>query len=160
MKRLVRFCSYYSESLKKSLADAGIKYEWTQEKPDPYQPNYLIFHLDIDAPEYELILKAIDDAKLRSAPTRTESLSFTKKELDDAEWLHVRPSCKKIDPYDDVEVSKNDLSPIAKICKYILDSTLLQDYEEPDEGRQMLQDLLEIIQKAMTRDVGLVSIGD
>lgn len=53
----------------------------------------------------------------------------------------------KIDPYDDVEVSKNDLSPIAKICKYILDSTLLQDYEEPDEGRQMLQDLLEIIQK-------------
>ena len=60
----------------------------------------------------------------------------------------------KIDPYDDVEVSK------AKICKYILDSTLLQDYEEPDEGRQMLQDLLEIIQKAMTRDVGLVSIGD
>ena len=49
MKRLVRFCSYYSESLKKSLADAGIKYEWTQEKPDPYQPNYLIFHLDIDA---------------------------------------------------------------------------------------------------------------
>lgn len=81
MKRLVRFCSYYSESLKKSLADAGIKYEWTQEKPDPYQPNYLIFHLDIDAPEYELILKAIDDAKLRSAPTRTESLSFTKKEL-------------------------------------------------------------------------------
>ena len=99
MKRLVRFCSYYSESLKKSLADAGIKYEWTQEKPDPYQPNYLIFHLDIDAPEYELILKAIDDAKLRSAPTRTESLSFTKKELDDAEWLHVRPSCKKIDPY-------------------------------------------------------------
>ena len=93
MKRLVRFCSYYSESLKKSLADAGIKYEWTQEKPDPYQPNYLIFHLDIDAPEYELILKAIDDAKLRSAPTRTESLSFTKKELDDAEWLHERYSC-------------------------------------------------------------------
>ena len=107
MKRLVRFCSYYSESLKKSLADAGIKYEWTQEKPDPYQPNYLIFHLDIDAPEYELILKAIDDAKLRSAPTRTESLSFTKKELDDAEWLHVRPSCKKIDPYDDVTSSRN-----------------------------------------------------
>lgn len=66
----------------------------------------------------------------------------------------------KIDPYDDVEVSKNDLSQIAEICKSILDSTLLQDYEEPDEGRQMLQDLLEIIQKAMIRDLGLVSIGD
>ena len=66
----------------------------------------------------------------------------------------------KIDPYDDVEVSKNDLPQIVEICKSILDSALLQDYEEPDEGRQMLQDLLEIIQKAMTRDCGLVSIGD
>ena len=35
-----------------------------------------------------------------------------------------------------------------------------QNYEEPDEGRQMVQDLLEIIQKAMTSDLGLVSIGD
>jgi len=66
----------------------------------------------------------------------------------------------KIDPYDDVEVSKNDLSQIAEICKYILDSALLQDYEDPDEGRQMIQDLLEIIQKAIIRELGLVSIGD
>ena len=66
----------------------------------------------------------------------------------------------KIDPYDDVEVSKNDLFQIAEICKYILDTALLQNYEEPDEGRQMVQDLLEIIQKAMTSDLGLVSIGD
>jgi len=47
-----------------------------------------------------------------------------------------------------------------RICKYILDSTLLQDYVEPDEGRQMLQDLLEIIKKATARELGLVSIGD
>lgn len=66
----------------------------------------------------------------------------------------------KIDPYDDVEVSKKDLIQIVEICKYILDSALLQDYEEPGEGRQMLQDLLEIIKKATTREVGLVSIGD
>lgn len=66
----------------------------------------------------------------------------------------------EIDPYDDVEVSKNDLSQIVEICNYILDTSLLQSYEEPDEGRQMVQDLLEIIQKAMTRDMGLVSIGD
>ena len=49
---------------------------------------------------------------------------------------------------------------MAEICKYILDSTLLLNYEEPDEGRQMLQDLLEIAQKAVARDLGLVSIGD
>ncbi len=66
----------------------------------------------------------------------------------------------QIDPYDDVEVSKNDLSQIVEICKYILDTALLRNYEEPDEGRQMVQDLLEIIKKAMTRDLGLVSIGD
>ena len=66
----------------------------------------------------------------------------------------------QIDPYDDVEVSKNDLFQMAEICKYILDTALLQDYGEPDEGRRMLQNLLEIIQKAMSRDLGLVSIGD
>ena len=66
----------------------------------------------------------------------------------------------EIDPYDDVEVSKNDLFQIVEICNYILDKSLLQSYEEPDEGREMVQDLLEIIQKAMTRDMGLVSIGD
>ena len=66
----------------------------------------------------------------------------------------------KIDPYDDVEISKNDFPKIVKICKSILDSALLQGYEKPDEGRQMLQDLLEIIKKATTRRLGLVSIGD
>ena len=66
----------------------------------------------------------------------------------------------KIDPYDDVEISKNDFLQIVKICKSILDSALLQGYEKPDEGRQMLQDLLEIIKKATTRRLGLVSIGD
>ena len=44
---------------------------------------------------------------VRGGFMQTESLSFTKKELDDAEWLHVRPSCKKIDPYDDVTSSRN-----------------------------------------------------
>ena len=66
----------------------------------------------------------------------------------------------QIDPYNDVEISKDDLVEIAMICKNISDSMLLQNYEEPDEGNQMLQDLLEIIQKAMSRDMGLVSIGD
>ncbi len=66
----------------------------------------------------------------------------------------------EINPYDDVEVSKNDLSQIVEICNYILDTSLLQNYEEPDEGNQMLQDLVKIIQRAMSKDSGLVSIGD
>ena len=66
----------------------------------------------------------------------------------------------EIDPYDDIEIPKNDLLQLVEICKYILDATLLQNYEKPNEGNQMLQDLVEIAQKAMSRDLGLVSIGD
>lgn len=66
----------------------------------------------------------------------------------------------EIDPYDDVEIPKNDLFQIVEICNYILDTSLIQNYEKPDEGRQMLQDLLEITKKAMESDLGLVSIGD
>ena len=65
-----------------------------------------------------------------------------------------------IDPYDDVELSRNDLVQIVEICECILDTTLLQKYEEPDEGRQMVEGLLEIAREAMRRDFGLVSIGD
>lgn len=66
----------------------------------------------------------------------------------------------KINPYDDVVISKNDLPQIAEICKSILETVTLQSYEEPDEGREMLQDLLEIIHKALSRNLGIVSIGD
>lgn len=66
----------------------------------------------------------------------------------------------QIDPYDDVEVSKNDLQRMAEICKYILVTDMLQSYDEPKEGQQMVQDLLEIIKIAMKRNMGLVSIGD
>ena len=66
----------------------------------------------------------------------------------------------EINPYIDAEVSKNDLAQIIEICNYILNTSLLQTYEEPDEGNQMLKDLVEIAQKAQSRNLGLVSIGD
>lgn len=66
----------------------------------------------------------------------------------------------EINPYVDVKVSKNDLYQIIEVCNYILDTSLLQTYEEPDEGNQMLKNLVEIAQKAQSRDLGLVSIGD
>lgn len=66
----------------------------------------------------------------------------------------------EINPYVDVEVSKNDLSQIIGVCNYILDTSLLQTYKEPAEGNQMLKDLVEIAKKAQSRDLGLVSIGD
>lgn len=66
----------------------------------------------------------------------------------------------KIDPYDDVVVSKSDLVQIIEICNYILDTSLLRNYEEFDEGNQMLHDLVKISQKAISRGLGLISIGD
>ncbi len=65
----------------------------------------------------------------------------------------------EIDPYDDVEISKNDLSKIVQICNDILDASLLQNYGESAKGSQMLRDLIEITQKAMLRGLGLVSKG-
>ena len=66
----------------------------------------------------------------------------------------------EINPYDDVEIPKSDLPQIVRICKYILKTSLLKDYKEAEEGGQMLRNLLKIAQKAIARDIGLVSIGD
>lgn len=66
----------------------------------------------------------------------------------------------EINPYNDVEVSKNDLPSIIEVCNYILDASLLQNYKESEEGNQTLRDLVEIAKEAMSKDMGLVSIGD
>lgn len=66
----------------------------------------------------------------------------------------------KIDPYGDVKISKIDLPEIIEICNYILDKSLLQNYEERDIGYQELKNLIEIARKGMIRDLGLISIGD
>lgn len=66
----------------------------------------------------------------------------------------------EINPYDDVEISKNDLKQIIQICKYLLDNNLLRSYDDPDEGNQMLKDLVELAKKALLKDLGLISIGD
>ena len=65
-----------------------------------------------------------------------------------------------INPYDDIEVSKNDLPSIIEVCNYILDASLLQNYEGLEGGNQTLRDLVEIAKEAMSKDMGLVSIGD
>lgn len=65
-----------------------------------------------------------------------------------------------IDPYDDVEIPKNDLSEIIEICNYLLNLSMLKNYDEKDEGIQMLQNLIQIATSAVEMDIGLVSIGD
>lgn len=79
---------------------------------------------------------------------------LSKQDSFDMSKLH------EIDPYADVEISKSDLSEIIEICNYILDTSLIQNYEEPDEGNQMLKNLVQIAQEAQSRNLGLISIGD
>ena len=66
----------------------------------------------------------------------------------------------EINPYDDVELSKKDLPPIIEVCNYIIRESLLRNYAKPDEGKHMLQNLVELTQKAISRGLGLISIGD
>lgn len=66
----------------------------------------------------------------------------------------------KINPYDDVEIPKLDLSRIIEICNYVLKESLLDSYREPDEGSEMLINLINIAEKALKQDSGLLSIGD
>lgn len=66
----------------------------------------------------------------------------------------------KIDPYDDVEISNNDLSHIIEISDYILRKSFLENDEDQDEWKQMLKNLVEFAKKAITENSGLISIGD
>lgn len=65
-----------------------------------------------------------------------------------------------IDPYDDVEISNDDLSQIIEVCHYMIDASLLGDYAESEEGNRMLRNLAEFAEKAMSKNLGLISIGD
>lgn len=49
--------------------------------------------------------------------------------------FYIGNSIDEINPYVDVEISKNVLSQVIEVCNYILDASLLQAYEEPDEGK-------------------------
>ena len=65
-----------------------------------------------------------------------------------------------LDPYGDTEVPLLDLDEIIETCRCILEQDLLQSYDDPDEGEQMLQDLISIAQTAKAQNSGLFSMGD
>ena len=66
----------------------------------------------------------------------------------------------QIDPYDDVEIPAHYVLSIIEVCEFVLKSSLLQNYMEPEEGEKMLQDLLNLSREALAKGEGLVSVGD
>lgn len=65
-----------------------------------------------------------------------------------------------IDPYSDIEISINKVVEIISICKYLLESDLLSNYDDYDEAILELQELIKITEEAIVKGVGIVSIGD
>ena len=66
----------------------------------------------------------------------------------------------EIDPYDDLEISSTDLPLLIESCSRFLHNSILQDYSDPDEGIQTIEEFIQIAQQAATKGLGLVSIGD
>ena len=96
---------------------------------------------------------------------RDVSVEFSDELIDYIYKIHeqipidIKSLCE-IDPYGDIEVPKEKLYQIIDICTFILKSTLLYDYKEPAEGKKMLHDFISIAQKAISMDMGIVSVGD
>jgi hypothetical protein len=65
-----------------------------------------------------------------------------------------------IDPYSDVEIPINKVVEIISICKYLIESDLLSNYDDYDEAILELQELIKIAEEAIVNGVGIVSIGD
>ena len=41
-----------------------------------------------------------------------------------------------IDPYSDVIIHRDDLPQIVEICKYLIETSLIDNYEDIDEGKK------------------------
>ena len=69
------------------------------------------------------------------------------------------PLCN-IDPYDDVSINTSEVEKIANLCEVIIGQKLLDNYEEPEEGYRMINDLLSLSKDAISMKCGILSIGD
>ena len=53
----------------------------------------------------------------------------------------------EIDPYDDLEISSTDLPLLIESCSRFLHNSILQDYSDPDEGIQTMEEFIQIAQQ-------------
>lgn len=65
-----------------------------------------------------------------------------------------------IDPYDDSVISNKELKNMIDICRYLLDSPLLDDYENSTYARKALDELIHLGEKAISIETDIISIGD
>lgn len=66
----------------------------------------------------------------------------------------------QIDPYDDILLEKEQINNLKEICNRILNSNILHEYEDFDEGKDSLVDLEKLCDEAIKNDLILISIGD
>lgn len=65
-----------------------------------------------------------------------------------------------IDPYNNVVISIPEVIEIIEICKYLLHSQILDEYLEKEDALEEIMNLYEISLMALSKNCGLISIGD
>lgn len=66
----------------------------------------------------------------------------------------------EIDQYTDVLIPLSKVEDLKKACTSLLDTNILTDYEDYEEAKVTIMDLIELCNKACTLNIGLISIGD
>lgn len=89
------FCIDYYSNVEEALLKEGVKYKRTL--PEGF--DWLCFYIDRDSPAFAVVDREMKLAGVKA--TGHLSLVFTDEELDNAEWLAVRTTCKKIDDCQD-----------------------------------------------------------
>ena len=101
MKAVVRFCIDQIPSIETILKEAHIPYKTyndsVQRDGRTSHYNWWIFTLEKNSPAYQAIQRELETQGGEAAGSQHASLVFTKKEIESAEWLHVRTTCMKVD---------------------------------------------------------------
>ena len=101
MKTIIRFCIDQIPSIETILKEAHIPYKTyddsIQRDGRTSHYNWWIFTLEKNSPAYQAIQRELETQGGEVAGSQHTSLVFTKKEIESAEWLHVRTTCMKVD---------------------------------------------------------------
>ena len=66
----------------------------------------------------------------------------------------------EIDQFSDVLIPLNKVKDIETACLSILNSNILANYDDLDEAKATIQEILNLCKEACNLNIGLISIGD
>lgn len=66
----------------------------------------------------------------------------------------------EVDPYSDTLLSYENVKEINNICSLFIETGIIENYDDYDEGIEMINNLLQITKLAILNKKGLIVIGD